>query len=925
MKNSDYWKQRFTQLENAQNALAASSLTDIEKQYRQAQKQIEAQISTWYQRFAKNNGITMAEARQWLTGKDLKEFHWSVQDYIQYGQDNAITGQWMQELENASAKFHISKLEALKIHTENSLQVMFAQQQQTISGVMGDVFTSGYYHTAYELQHGFNIGFDIAAVDQSYLEKVLAKPWAVDGYNFSERIWTNKSKLISELHGELSRGIMTGSDPQKAIDAIAAKMNTSKSNAGRLVMTEEAYFSSAAQKKCFDDLDVEKYEIVATLDSHTSDICQSLDGQIFSMKDFEAGVTAPPFHPNCRSTTAPAFDEDFGQIGERAARDENGETYYVPDDMKYPEWKKAFVDGDKSGFDAGTQMGGATAYTHHKEPEAPKPKKEYLTEKKLKANIADADVQIENIHNQMDQVLSPSGMTYEDVVQAGGIDAAYEDAVAADKFYKVTDEMQQIENKYGGWYDLMSNGTDEDLIQYDKLSDEQNHLEVDLKKQGYKVNGSGVVEGISKEDAAAAMVEKAQLEALQAQIEPIEQQKAEWETKLQEKLIAKQKKAIVKEQMQLETEKAALEQKLAGMDVKTYSGIWKDDVTTADFAHLNIEGKKKYYEGKFVTETDPVLMQKYQDLYKQLQELETEGQAYADVQAKIKQIETKLNGLQTDLQKLQNGGIINQTVDDAFTQARKDAALWFDKDHGGFHAADAYFDPLAKTIHNAAAKKEHNGFYTYTQGSGGHNRPLAGFRKPFYDSTYGHSGWEQGYYVGAKKVWINYEGKGEAIRGLTTLIEKSTYDQDVWLQSGQGFATVEGIFGLPYGTLQKMSDSQLQALIGREERIYQFISTAVNEGGGGIFNSKPMKLNIYAPKGSQMLYASDVGAFGKGENEMILQRGGMYKITKAYWGIDNTDGGTRKLFIDIELHPEAGYDLFQQDPNEWTGSMDMFK
>ena len=372
MKNSDYWKQRFTQLENAQNAMAASSLTDIEKQYRQAQKQIEAQISTWYQRFAKNNGITMAEARQWLTGKDLKEFHWSVQDYIQYGQDNAITGQWMKELENASAKLHISKLEALKIHTENSLQTMFAQQQQTISGVMGDVFTSGYYHTAYELQHGFNIGFDISAVDQSYLEKVLAKPWAVDGYNFSDRIWTNKSKLISELHGELSRGIMTGSDPQKAIDAIAAKMNTSKSNAGRLVMTEEAYFSSAAQKKCFDDLDVEKYEIVATLDSHTSDICQSLDGQIFSMKDFEAGVTAPPFHPNCRSTTAPAFDEDFGQIGERAARDENGETYYVPDNMKYPEWKKAFVDGDKSGFDAGTQMGGATAYTHHKEPEAPK-------------------------------------------------------------------------------------------------------------------------------------------------------------------------------------------------------------------------------------------------------------------------------------------------------------------------------------------------------------------------------------------------------------------------------------------------------------------------------------------------------------------------------------------------------------------------
>lgn len=170
--------------------------------------------------------------------------------------------------------------------------------------------------------------------------------WAADGYNFSERIWNNKSKLINEVHNELTKNIMLGQDPQKAIDAIAKKMNTSRSNAGRLVMTEEAYFSSAVQKACFEDLDIEQYEIVATLDSHTSDICRSLDGQHFPMKDYEAGVTAPPFHVNCRSTTVPYFDDNFGQIGERAARDEeSGQTYYVPDDMNYQEWKEAFVDG----------------------------------------------------------------------------------------------------------------------------------------------------------------------------------------------------------------------------------------------------------------------------------------------------------------------------------------------------------------------------------------------------------------------------------------------------------------------------------------------------------------------------------------------------------------------------------------------------
>ena len=251
MKNADYWAQRFTQLEDAQNQQGADALKKIEAQYRQAQKQLEAQISTWYQRFAKNNGITLAEARQWLTGKDLKEFKWDVQDYIKYGQDNALSGGWMKELENASAKYHISKLEALKIHTQQSLESLFSKQGLTVSGALSDAYTSGYYHTVYELQKGFNIGWDIAGIDEAQLEKVLAKPWAADGYNFSERIWKNKDKLISEVHTELSQNIMLGADPQKAIDALAKKMNTSKHNAGRLVRFGYAAMTAKADSMLF--------------------------------------------------------------------------------------------------------------------------------------------------------------------------------------------------------------------------------------------------------------------------------------------------------------------------------------------------------------------------------------------------------------------------------------------------------------------------------------------------------------------------------------------------------------------------------------------------------------------------------------------------------------------------------------------------
>lgn len=349
MTNAEYWKQRFTQLEAAQNRKGAVAYLEIEKQYKAAQNELEAQLARWYQRFADSNGISLAQAKQWLKGQDLAEFKWDVKEYIKYGKENAINGAWMQELENASSKFHISRLEALQIQTQNSLETMFAQQMGTMKKALSDVYASGYYHTAYTVQQGFGLGWDIAGLDQAQIEKVLSKPWAVDGYNFSTRIWNSKTKLIGEVHNELSKNLLTGADPQKAIDSLAKKMGTSKSNAGRLVMTEQAYFSSAAQKDCFNDLDVEEYEIVATLDSHTSDICRSLDGKVFKMSDYKPGVTAPPFHVYCRSTTAPHFKDNF-DAGERVARGADGKTYYVPDDVTYSEWKKAFVDGDKSGF-----------------------------------------------------------------------------------------------------------------------------------------------------------------------------------------------------------------------------------------------------------------------------------------------------------------------------------------------------------------------------------------------------------------------------------------------------------------------------------------------------------------------------------------------------------------------------------------------
>lgn len=350
MKNSEYWKRRFELLEQSQNNKGIKCFANIEEQYRRAQGRIEGAIAAWYQRFAKNNAISMKEARRLLSNKELEELKWDVREYIRYGKENAVNGVWMEQLENASARYHISRLEALKLHMQQHLEVMFGNQLDCIDLAMRDIYKSGYYHSAFEIQKGMGVGWDFATLDERKISKVINKPWAADGRNFSERVWGNRTKLVNELNTELTHNIILGQDPQKAIEAIARKMNSSKSAAGRLVMTEEAFFSSAAQKDCFKELDVEMFEVVATLDSHTSEICREMDGKVFPVSQWEIGSTAPPFHVWCRTTTVPAFGDEFDGIGKRAARGEDGKTYYVPASMKYKDWQKTFVRDGKSGL-----------------------------------------------------------------------------------------------------------------------------------------------------------------------------------------------------------------------------------------------------------------------------------------------------------------------------------------------------------------------------------------------------------------------------------------------------------------------------------------------------------------------------------------------------------------------------------------------
>ena len=344
----------------------------------------------------------------------------------------------------------------------------------------------------------------------------------------------------------------------------------------------------------------------------------------------------------------------------------------------------------------------------------------------------------------------------------------------------------------------------------------------------------------------------------------LEAKKAE----LQELLDKKKTQAAKKK---LNAQKKKLEQQIGEYPVKTYSGIWQADVTTADWAAKagSIQAKKEYFESKLLFGSlTPEETAKFKGLLQDLEEFDTQVQQLHELQKKQKNV-------QESLSKLKNGG---KEDPNPYSEARKDAALWAQTPQ----EADDVLREKCGEVWRKASKAEKDAIYAYTQGSGGFNRPLRG-----HDGYWGN-------FKGVGKVDLNNEGRGAAVKHMTDLINRSTYDKDIWLQ--RGIETAEGaasFLGVPVEALKKWPLKKLKDLEGKEivEHAFASCGSAKGQGFSGYI------FRIYCPKGTKMMYAEPFSHYGAGdkrkwdgkkaqasfgyEDETIIQRGTTFRITKV--------------------------------------------
>lgn len=338
---TEYWKNRF--LKTTKDIFDSNDqyVAEIFRMYKGATESIDRDILGILNSM---DEVSMSEAKKLLNKKEVKGFRNNLSDF-KSASKGFITPDLEKELDVASRRVRISRLQAMQLSLKSNVAVMLNKEQKKLFAHLSNQYISSYYEDLYELQR--ITGYEqINKLSQSFVEEVLNTSWANDGKNFSDRIWARKDKLLSSLDTNLKQGLITGRSPDKISAEISHELDVSKSNAKRLVQTESAAIHASSRKSMFKQMGIEKYEILATLDTRTTEICRGLDGKVFNVKDYEVGITAPPFHVYCRSTTIPYFDDDIQDeiVERRAARDiRTGKSTTVPD-MTYETWFKRYVE-----------------------------------------------------------------------------------------------------------------------------------------------------------------------------------------------------------------------------------------------------------------------------------------------------------------------------------------------------------------------------------------------------------------------------------------------------------------------------------------------------------------------------------------------------------------------------------------------------
>ena len=306
-KIDEYWTERALQQEQNAQIVADRYMAQIGQSLADYKHQLVSEIEKFYARYAVDNKMTHAEAKQYLTDKERREFKHVTLERFREMALNPDTPTPL--LDALSYRHRISRKEALLAEIERLTAELYGKPDgihDKVTEALSDVYIKGKIHQAKNLAHFGIIEKPILGVDA--VKHKMASNWS--GKTFSENVWVHKEVAYKEISDVLNKGLTGGWSIDRMARALSERTGVAYHRADTLVRTETTFYNNLATLDTIKELGGDHYEIVAVLDSRTSDICQSENHKVYPVKEYEPGRTAPPFHVRCRSTIRPAVKSD---------------------------------------------------------------------------------------------------------------------------------------------------------------------------------------------------------------------------------------------------------------------------------------------------------------------------------------------------------------------------------------------------------------------------------------------------------------------------------------------------------------------------------------------------------------------------------------------------------------------------------------
>lgn len=336
MPDKLYWEERQEKKFLSGEKKVNTYYKELEKSFEQSKREIQKIINDFVMRYGvENESPTYASAMRKLNKTEIGD----LQAFIDLA--NANMGKYNQELNNMSIRARITRYQALEKQIDATLQQLYALDYETKGDeLLKELYEDTYYQSWFNIDQYKGFHQEFAQINPLIVEELIKYPF--NGADFSTRLWKQKDHMLQQLNESITTMLIQGKNPMTLSKDFAKKFSTKEFEAYRLLHTEGSFIMGQGTLSAYKEDGITQYQILATLDAKTSEICQEQDNNIYDVDKAVVGVTYWPFHPFCRTTDVPYYSDGDYSEDTRVARSKDGKSYDVPSDMSYKQWREKY-------------------------------------------------------------------------------------------------------------------------------------------------------------------------------------------------------------------------------------------------------------------------------------------------------------------------------------------------------------------------------------------------------------------------------------------------------------------------------------------------------------------------------------------------------------------------------------------------------